>query len=71
MMEIYYAGTVLVMLIVSIVYLTRSKEPNIYSAFSVCPHCGARMKKTAGVNNHFEQICPSCTCCSDEFGNNL
>ena len=71
MMEIYYATTVLVMMIVSIVYLARSKEPNIYSAFSICPHCGARMIKNAVASNHFEQVCPSCTCRSDEFGNNL
>lgn len=71
MMEFYYAAAVLTALISSIVYLAQSKESDIYSPFSICPSCGARMIKLAGKNNPIEQACPSCACHSDEFGNHL
>ncbi len=71
MSVVYYITVVLAVSIISVVCLARSKKPNLNSYSNSCPACGSRMVSNATGHNHFAQICPSCTCCSDEFGNTL
>ena len=69
---VYYVAVVLVVLVSCIIYLARSKRgSDMWSSFNLCPRCGTRMMKHAGSHNGFEQVCPPCSCDSDEFGNSL
>ena len=69
---IYYSASILLFMIVGIVYLTLTNKKNgSWATFTACPHCGKKMMKNFDNRYSYGQICPSCKCGHEEFGNSF